>query len=122
MAGNRLARVTLTMALATALAAEAACTRGGASAPRPRVARTVLVVDNRSFVDMRIYVSNDGERMRIGYAPGLHVTTLTIPPTIITGARMLTFLADPMGGNATARSEQMYVNHGDTIQLMVPPS
>lgn len=116
MRGNRLARVSLAVALAVATA----CGRAG-SAPAPRIARTVLVVDNRSFVDMRIYVSNAGERMRIGYAPGLQVTAMTIPSTMIVGARLLRFLADPMGGDATARSEQMYVAPGDTVQLMIPP-
>lgn len=103
-----------------AVVAVVACTRGPSS-PRPEVARTTLVIDNQSFVDHRIYVMNGSSRLRIGFAPGKHATKMTIPARIVTGSHMLVFVAEPMGGDRPARSEEIYVSEGDEVHLMIPP-
>lgn len=83
--------------------------------------QTVLEVDNHSFADMTIYVINGGQRVRIGFAPGLRKTDLTIPPSMISGTRQLSFLADPLGSNRTSVSDQIYVSPGDRVTLSIPP-
>ena len=106
-------------ALGLAVAA-AACTRPQSS-PRAEPVRTYLVIDNQSFVDHRIYVMNGSSRLRVGFAPGKHETKMLIPSQVVTGSHMLVFVAEPMGGDRAARSEEIYVNQGDEVRLMIPP-
>lgn len=86
-----------------------------------RAPRTVLEVDNQSFTDFNIYVLNGGQRLRIGFAPGLRKTELTIPSTMVSGSRQLAFLADPLGSNRATVSDQIYVAPGDHVMLTIPP-
>jgi hypothetical protein len=79
------------------------------------------VIDNQSFVDHRIFVMNGSSRLRAGFAPGKQTTRMTIPPSVVTGAHMLVFIAEPMGGDRPARSEEIYVSQGDEVRLMIPP-
>jgi hypothetical protein len=110
-----LKRMTLGLAIAAA-----GCTRPQSS-PRPEPTRTYLVIDNQSFVDHRIYVMNGSSRLRMGFAPGKHATKMQIPVQVVTGSHLLVFIAEPMGGNSAARSEEIYVNEGDEVHLMIPP-
>jgi len=98
----------------------AACTRPRSS-PRAEETPTYLVIDNQSFVDHRIFVMNGSSRLRIGFAPAQHATKMRIPPQVVTGSHLLVFIAEPMGGNSAARSEEIYVNKGDEVHLMIPP-
>lgn len=97
-----------------------ACGRGQ-SVRRADAPRTILEVDNRGFADMTVYVINAGQRIRLGTATGNSTTKLTIPPSVLTGARQLQFLADPIGGRRTAVSDQIYVSPGDQVTLTIPP-
>ena len=91
------------------------------SSPRAEPVRTYLVIDNQSFVDHRVFVMNGSSRMRVGFAPGKQLTKMTIPASVVTGAHMLVFVAEPMGGDRPARSEEIYVSQGDEVRLMIPP-
>lgn len=94
---------------------------GGRATRGSRAPQTVVEVDNLSFTDFNIYVINGGQRVRIGFAPGLRKTGLTIPPSMVSGTRQLSFLADPLGSNRTSLSDQIYVAPGDTVTLTIPP-
>jgi ABC-type taurine transport system ATPase subunit len=83
--------------------------------------RTVVEVDNQSFHDFTIYVLNGGQRLRVGFAPGLRKTELTIPPSMVSGSRQLAFVADPLGSNRASVSDQIYVAPGDHVTLTIPP-
>jgi hypothetical protein len=84
-------------------------------------APTTLVVDNQGFVDMNIYVLRNSQRLRIGTATGNQKTTLTIPPSLLTGITTLRFIADPIGGTRPSVSQEISVVPGDTVGLMIPP-
>ena len=90
--------------------------RTDAAAPR-----TVLEVDNRSFSDMDIYLMNGGQRVRLGMATGNTKTKLIIPSTFVSGARQIQFVADPIGGTRASVSDQIYVDPGDEVTLIIPP-
>lgn len=100
----------------------AACAPRAGSTPRPQSPRTVLVVDNQGFVDMRVFVSNGGSPQRIGLATSKTVTSMTIPASVITGSHVLIFRAEPLASSRSAVSDQLYVNPGDTVRLMIPPA
>lgn len=98
-----------------------ACGAARPARPASQAARTVLVVDNRSFVDMTVYVLNGTQRVRVGLAIGKTVSEMTIPARLLGSARDLQFLADPIGSDRTAVSDRMFVREGDRVSLMIPP-
>jgi len=100
----------------------AACASMGKQTPIENGQKTTVVVDNRAVLDMNIYVLRGGQRIRLGTAIGLSKTTLTIPRGIVSGTMTVRFLADPIGSNKTPVSEEISVNEGDEVGLMIPPA
>ena len=90
------------------------------SAPAPQP-RTSVRVENQGFSDMTIYAIRSGQRVRLGNAPGNSTTTFTIPANLIFGATPLRFLADPIGSNRTPVSDEITVQPGDQVRLVLPP-
>ena len=90
------------------------------SAPVPQP-RTSVRVENQGFSDMTIYAIRSGQRVRLGNAPGNSTTTFTIPSNLIFGATPLRFLADPIGSNRTPVSDEITVQPGDQVRLVLPP-
>ena len=83
---------------------------------------TTLVVDNRNVLDMNIYIIRDGgQRLRVGTATGLSKTKFTIPRGIVLGSTTVRFLADPIGGPRGPISEEITMQEGDEVGLMLPP-
>jgi hypothetical protein len=98
-----------------------ACASTATNAASAQRHPTTVVVDNQALLDMTIYVLNGGQRVRLGTANGLSTTRLTIPSSIILGARSLRFIADPIGGNRSPVSEEINIVEGDEIGLRIPP-
>ena len=97
-----------------------ACT-GSRKRPSPPRERTVLVVDNRGYADMTLYVVVGTRRTRVGIAGGLKTTELTIPPYTLGSGGSLAFVADPIGGKRQSFSQEIYVREGERITLTIPP-
>lgn len=81
----------------------------------------MLQVENRGFADMVIYAVSGSQRVRLGLANGNSTRAFTIPRTLLRGAGPLRFLADPIGGNRSPISEEMIVEPGDIVTLVIPP-
>ena len=104
------------------LALVGACASLGRQKPIGDGRPTTVVVDNRALLDMDIYVvRSNGQRIRIGFAPSLSKTKLTIPQGIVFGITQVRFLADPVGGRRGPVSEEITVTQGDEVSLMLPP-
>jgi hypothetical protein len=104
--------------LGLALAACGGSRSRGAAAQQPR---TSVRVENQGFSDMTVYAIRSGQRVRLGIATGNTTTTFTIPPNLIFGATPLRFLADPIGSNRTPVSDEITVQPGDQVRLVLPP-
>jgi hypothetical protein len=103
------------------LIAVAGCqSTGGRRAPADR-SEAFVRVENRSMLDMTIYVVRGGERRRLGLVNALTTQMLSIPSVLIDGSGVLRFLADPIGGSRTPVSEEVFVRDGDVVQLIIPP-
>lgn len=83
--------------------------------------RTTVTVDNQSFLDMTVYATR-GQRIRLGTAPGHSKTVLVIPEVLLGGTGIIRFIADPIGSSRASVSEEITVNKGDDIGLMIPPA
>lgn len=96
---------------------------GAEAAPDGAEARpvTTLLVENRGFQDMTIFVVRDSYRQRIGMATGNRTTQLTIPANLIFGVTSLRFLADPIGGTRAPVSHEIQVRAGEEIRLTIMP-
>ena len=113
------------LSLAAVLVLPACGARQGENAGEPseRVEPepTTVLVQNRNFSDMTIYVLRGGQRIRLGLANGNRATRFTIPSNLIFGIATLQFLADPVGSSRTPVSQEIRVTEGDEITLTIPP-
>ena len=115
----RLAATRLTFLLL--IAVFAACRRG-VPEPRDPQAETTLEVENRNFSDMNIFLLRSGQRIRLGTVTGLTTRTLVIPTNLVTFGTPLRFVADQIGGNREQVSQEITVQPGDQVELVIPPS
>lgn len=90
------------------------------SSTRDDQPRTYLVVDNRNFMDMTVYVWRGAQRRRLGTATGSSTTRLLIPSSVIFGPTTLRFQADPVGGRATPVSMEVLVSPGEEVGIQIP--
>jgi hypothetical protein len=88
--------------------------------PSPRDATTMVSVDNRGFLDMTVYVIDGAQRVRLGVANGNSVTELTVPQYLVRGVAHLQFLCDPIGGDRAPVSDEITVEPGDRVTLIIP--
>jgi hypothetical protein len=112
------------LSLAAALVAlltVAGCTSTRSGAPVPERSEAFVRVENRSMLDMTIYVVRGGERRRLGLVNALTTQLLSIPSVLVAGSGVLRFQADPIGGRRTPISEEIFVRDGDVVQLIIPP-
>ncbi|MFN2570286.1 MAG: hypothetical protein ABR537_01550 [Gemmatimonadales bacterium] len=103
----------------------AACHHG----PKPEAAEpqaeTTVKVENQSFLDVDVFVLQNGLRIRLGRAASLTSPVFTIPAIVVRGASLLRFDLRPIGGAgaaANSRTETIPVQPGDQVVLMIPPS
>lgn len=109
----------IAVGLLLALGSTLGCRSGGASALRENEPKTTIDIQNNDFNDMTIYVLNNGQRSRLGIAPGNKTTTLTIPGYLITGTPYLRILANPLAGNRSPVSEEISVSPGDQLVMII---
>jgi hypothetical protein len=81
--------------------------------------KTLVRVENRNFLDMKIYVLRGAERIRIGTVTGNSTQVLVIPQYLVVGAGLVRFLADPIGGNQTPISQEISVRPGQEVELII---
>jgi hypothetical protein len=79
-------------------------------------------VENRSFVDYTVYVMRAGQRFRLGLVNAIGTQTFVIPRALISGPTPLRFTADPLGANAQSVSDEITVQPGDQVELLIPPA
>ena len=82
---------------------------------------TILRVDNQSFNDMRIYVIQGGQRIRVGTANGKNTSTFKLPKSVISGFTTVRVQAVPIGANGSSISEEISITPGDELELRITP-
>ncbi len=83
--------------------------------------RTVLKVDNQSFNDMRIYVIQGGQRIRVGTANGKNESSFKLPKSVISGYTTIRVQAVPIGANGSSVSQEIAITPGDELSLRITP-
>ncbi len=93
--------------------------RANDGAPPPDTGTATVEVDNRRFTDMTVFVLDGGRREQLGIAKGHSTTSFTIPARLVRGATTLKFICDPIGGSALPVTEEILVNAGDILSLII---
>lgn len=93
---------------------------GSDQAPAPAAPKTILEVDNRGFLEMTIYAyDSSGQRVRLGVAGSHAITLLPIPEYLVRSVTVLRFLADPVGAQGPPVSDEITVEPGDVVTLVI---
>ena len=108
-------RLVAIVCLATLTACFPAISR---NASRPE---TTLKVQNDSFADMTVYAIRGLQTVRLGIANGMTVTILRIPGSLIAGPTPLRFQARPIAGSRQPVTEEITVEAGDEVVMLIPP-
>lgn len=108
--------------LAFALFASSACAASRTNDSEAAVP-TRLEVDNRSSLDMDIYLRGErGGAARIGLAPGGEITSFALTRSLLAGAGVVRFEGRPVRGQGqSVVSEPFRVQVGSVITWSVPP-
>lgn len=101
-----------------------ACGGGSTAAPAgvaPAPAGNLQVVNNSSQ-DMDVFlVLHNGQRTRLGLAPGAKTTGFALTPAQVAGVGPVTFEAVPiLRGGRSVTSDQVNVTPRETITLEIP--
>ncbi len=96
-----------------------ACATSSRQAGNQEDYKTSVRVENRNFLDMKIYILRGAERIRLGTVTGNSTQVFTIPEGLIFGSSLLRFLADPIGGTATPISQEISVRQGEIVELII---
>jgi len=105
----------------------AACSgnrRSGNNGPSTEAAdvRTTVRVENQGWSQAVIYVMHLSQRVRLGEVDAHGSRTFTVPADVVGAGRSVTFVADPIGSNRTARSFELQLVRGDELRLTIPPT
>jgi hypothetical protein len=112
-------------ALAATVAGTAGCATGGARTEfhdaggyferAPTSADNVLVVDNRNWSNMTIYLIRSGVRARVGSVGSMSTTEIRLPRDLMAGD--VAVLARPLAGRDGYVTSRLNVRPGQRIQL-----
>jgi hypothetical protein len=81
-----------------------------------RFAPTPLSVENNNWLDVVIFVYHDGELSRVGTVTAASSTNFFLPSWMIGESRNIRLLADPIGSDASARTETLHIQPGQFIE------
>jgi hypothetical protein len=86
------------------------------------VARPVAVrVTNNNLLDVDVYAIAHGEAMWLGQATSLNTTTFHLPDWFVNHGPMR-LLVNPIGSGGHFFSDQVFVEEGQELDLMVAPA
>ncbi len=78
---------------------------------------TTLEVENRSTLDVRIFIRHAGQFVRLGQMGGIRKATFRIPSQLLD--QTLIFYADPIGSSRKLSSDPLVIRRGDRVQFML---
>jgi hypothetical protein len=83
------------------------------------VARTMLVVQNENWSEVKIYLLRGSQRTRLGSVPSMGQGRFAIPYAYVLGVSDITLQVDPIGGGGSYISPPIQVYPGARLALKV---
>lgn len=104
-----------------ALLLAAACHRGGRpERPGPTIRVTeqefVLKVINHHWLDVDVFILQNGQRTHVGTITATASQTFILPAHLLGASRQIALVADAIGSPAVVRSETLLVQPGQIIE------
>jgi hypothetical protein len=78
-----------------------------------------LEVENNNFLDVTVYASGSGARLRLGDVPGKNSGVFTIDPRKLSVASGLQIQVDPLGSTRVFLSQRLFPDRDASILLFV---
>ena len=112
-------RFTLWSAMALWIVGCGLGTKSGESDPETETRpRTTLVVENRHFNEINVFVLRGGAPIRLGSVTSTRRVTFDLSRIVTGSGHNLSFVADPVGADAYT-SEAVPVRPGDAVEFRV---
>ncbi len=93
--------------------------------PEPRGAQTKndegfdLVLHNRNYLDVNVFVQHDGQSSRVGMVTGSSTTSLAVPSWMVGKGGLVQLVAEPIGDNSRYVTDNLLVQPGQMVELNV---
>ena len=82
--------------------------------------KTTVEVENQNFYDINLFIVRNSQRVRLGYVRSNDTRVLEIPNYIALSGGMVAFVADPIGGPRTPFSQEIFIQEGEQLRLVIP--
>ncbi|MEO8200228.1 MAG: hypothetical protein ABI679_06895 [Gemmatimonadota bacterium] len=82
-------------------------------------AEVTIVIVNHHLLDITVYLMRGGNLQRLGTAPGLSTKIFSVPWRRVEGRGEIRLAADPIGQNATIRTEYLVVRPGSVVEWAI---
>jgi hypothetical protein len=98
------------------------CAANQSGDPGDQPGQATVTVDNRSSLDMDLYVRTERLTSPLGFAPAGETTTFKLSPALLAGSALVRFEARPVRGQARpVESEPFSVRAGEEVTWSIPP-
>lgn len=103
--------------ICTTLLAVAGCARQhpDAAGATPEQGWTLTVI-NHHWLDVSVYVMSDGGRSHVALIPATNTQSFDMPARFISGGRLITLEANPIGATRNVRTERLSVQGGQRVE------
>jgi hypothetical protein len=81
----------------------------------------VLKITNENVQDINVFLTQGGDRQRLGMVTTGQTQTFEIPANTLRAGNDLRVQVHPIGGGGDYETERILVNAGETISLQVAP-
>ena len=117
---KRLFRITVLALLALAVFSSCKSTKQPTDAPDAQnVPKALITVHNSNVLDMTVYVLRNTQRIRLGMVTAGGEKTFTLSESLLVGAPLLRFIADPIGSPRSILIGELSIFPGDEIALYI---
>ena len=78
-----------------------------------------LVLHNRNYLDVDIFVLHDGQTSRVGTVTGSSSAAMDVPGWMIGKGGLVRLVADPIGDNSRYVTDNVQIQPGQLVELNV---
>jgi hypothetical protein len=96
---------------------------GKADTPEPAAADDTegfsLILNNRHYLDVNVFVQHDGQASRVGTVTGSSSQSMMLPRWMLGQTRVVRIIAEPIGDETRYTTENLTVQPGQVVELNV---
>jgi len=78
-----------------------------------------LVLHNRNYLDVNVFVQHDGQASRVGTVTGSSSTAMDVPSWMVGKGGLVQLIAEPIGDNSRYVTDNLLIQPGQMVELNV---